>query len=158
MTANGEHAHAAHAAPAPVPVSGDVEIRQVHGSVLVHEEAADFGGYLTAVASTEAPLQLLPYDVNRARAYINCKGTGPVYIGSVAGVTAMRNGQTTGQARAFTLASGITIPVTHKQPVYFAGRHPHRHGERGRRAMGELMPRASSRHVDLPATGADHGR
>lgn len=121
MTANGEHAHAAHAAPAPVPVSGDVEIRQVHGSVLVHEEAADFGGYLTITfAGTEAPLQLLPYDVNRARAYINCTGTGPVYIGSVAGVTAMRNGQTTGQAPAFTLASGITIPVTHKQPVYIS--------------------------------------
>jgi hypothetical protein len=107
----------------PVPVHGEVEVRVIHGSVLVHEEAADFGAAFTITfAGTEAPEQLLNYDVNRARAYITCTGTGPVYVGykDASGVTAMRNGQTAGQAPAFILASGITLPVTHKQAVFIA--------------------------------------
>lgn len=111
-------------APAPVPVKGDVEIRRIHGAVIVHEEAADFGATFTVtLAGTEQPAQnapLLPYDVNRARAYITCTGTGPVFVGSYAGVQAMRNGQTGGQAPAFILATGITLPISHKQAVYLA--------------------------------------
>ena len=108
----------------PVPVHGEVEVRVIHGSVLVHPEAADFGAYYTiAFTGTELPdskTPALPYDVNRARAYITCTGTGPVFVGSLAGVTAMRNGQTSGQAPAFILTSGITLTVSHKQPVYIA--------------------------------------
>lgn len=120
MTETGEHQ--AHAAPAPVPIAGEVDVRIIHGSALVHEEAADFGAYFTiTLTGTEAPIPLLPYDVNRARAYITCTGTGPVYVGSVAGVTAMKAGGTpTGQSPAFLLATGITLPVTHKQAVYIA--------------------------------------
>jgi len=111
----------AHAAPAPVPVAGEVEIRQVHGSVLIHEEAADFGAYFTDVlAGTEQPLMLLPYDVNRKRAWITCTGAGPVYVGSPTGVQAMRGGAVTGQAPAFILATGITLQVSHKQAVWIA--------------------------------------
>lgn len=114
----------------PVPVSGEVEVRAIHGSALVHEEAADFGSYFTVTfTGTELPdpkSPYLPYDVNRARAYITCTGTGPVFVGTLAGVLAMRNGQTSGQAPAFLLATGITLPVTHKQPVFIApdGTHP----------------------------------
>lgn len=106
--------------PVPVPVTLlDEVIRVAHGTELVHEEAADFGAYFTIVfTGTEAVEQILPYDVNRARAYITVTGTGPVYVGSVAGVTAMKAGATTGQAPAFILATGITLPVTHKQAVY----------------------------------------
>jgi hypothetical protein len=109
------------ASPVPIPVEVVGSIRVEHGAELIHEEAADFGAYLTITfAGTENPEPLLPYDVNRARAYITCTGTGPVYVGSVAGVTAMRAGATTGQAPAFILATGITLPVTHKQAVYIA--------------------------------------
>lgn len=113
--------HEVHAPPAPIPVSGELEIRQVHGAVVVHEEAADFGAYFSVVlAGTEAPLQLLPYDVNRKRATITLTGTGPVYVGSLSGVTAMKAGATTGQTPAFILATGITVTVQHKQAVYLA--------------------------------------
>lgn len=106
---------------APVPVAGEVDIRTIHGAVSTHNEAADFGAYFTVVlAGTEAPESLLPYDVNRARAYVTCTGTGPVYVGSVAGVTAMRAGQTTGQAPAFLLASGITLIVQNKQQLFIS--------------------------------------
>lgn len=117
MTATAEeHAEAAEAQP--IPISGDVTIRH---AVRTHQEAADFGAYLTVtLTGTEAPISLLPYDVNRARAYITCTGTGPVYVGSVAGVTALKAGATTGQAPAFILATGITLTVTHKQQVYLA--------------------------------------
>jgi hypothetical protein len=107
--------------PVPVPVTIVDDVRVAHGAELIHEEAADFGAYFTLTfAGTEAPLQLLPYDVNRARAYITCTGTGPVYIGSVAGVTALKAGATGGQAPGFILATGITLPVTHKQAVYIS--------------------------------------
>jgi hypothetical protein len=107
--------------PVPVPVSGEVDIRLIHGSMIVHEEAGDYGAYFTiTLAGTEQPINLLPYDVNRHVAYITCTGTGPVYIGSASGVQAMRNGQTAGQAPAFILATGITLPVTHKQAVFIA--------------------------------------
>lgn len=109
------------ASPVPIPVKVVDEVRVIHGTKLVHEEAADFGAYFTVVLTgTESPLQLLPYDVNRARAYITLTGTGPVYVGSLAGVTQMKAGQTTGQAPAFILTTGITLPVTHKQPVYLS--------------------------------------
>lgn len=112
--------HEAHK-PSPVPIAGEVDVRIIHGAADVHEEAADFGAYFTITfAGGEAPLPLLPYDVNRARAYITCTGTGPVYVGSASGVNQMRQGATTGQAPAFILATGITLPVTHKQPVYIA--------------------------------------
>ncbi len=108
-----------HALPRPVPIAGEVEIRAIHGAAVVHEEAADFGAYFTIkLLGTEAVEQLLPRDENRARAYVTCTGTGPVYIGSQGGVTAMSNGATTGQTPAFILATGITLTVTHKQPVY----------------------------------------
>lgn len=105
----------------PVHVAGEVDVRVIHGSALVHEEAADFGAYFTfTFTGTETPFQILPYDINRARAYITCTGTGPVYVGSVSGVTQMKAGQTTGQAPAFILTTGITLPVTHKQPVFIS--------------------------------------
>lgn len=109
---------AAAAEPQPIPVSGELT---VHGAVITHQGAADFGAYFTKTyGGTENPDQLLPYDANRARAYVTVTGTGPVYIGSLAGVTAMRAGATAGQAPAYILATGITLPVTHKQPVYIA--------------------------------------
>jgi hypothetical protein len=109
------------AAPVPIPVKVVDDVRVQHGAELIHEEAADFGAYFTiTLAGTEAPLQLLPYDVNRARAYITLSGTGPVYVGSSAGVTAMKAGATAGQSPAFILTTGITLPVTHKQAVYLA--------------------------------------
>jgi len=93
----------------------------VHGAVVTHQGAADFGAYFTVTyAGTENPQQLLPYAANRARAYVTVTGTGPVYIGSVAGITAMRAGAVQGQAPAYILATGITLPITHKQPVYIA--------------------------------------
>lgn len=108
----------------PVPVSGEIEIRAIHGSALVHEEAADFGAAFTITfVGTEAPLNLLPYDVNRARAYITCTGTGPVYVSyrDPSGLSQIRNtGVTGGQAPVFILATGITLPVTHKQAVWIA--------------------------------------
>lgn len=120
-TEHAEHQAEAPAPPRPVPVDGMVDVRLIHGSALVHEEAADFGAYFTiTLAGAENPIPLLPYDVNRARAYITCTGTGPVYVGSVAGVQALRGGATAGQAPAFVLATGITLPVTHKQPVWIA--------------------------------------
>lgn len=118
MTAADERTHEPQAAPGPVPIQGEVV---VHGSARVHNEAADFGAYFTMVlAGTENPQPLLPYDVNRARAYVTCTGTGPVYVGSVAGVTALKAGAATGQAPAFILATGITLIVTHKQAVYIS--------------------------------------
>lgn len=120
MTAENP-AEAPPAPAAPIPVSGEVDVRVLHGSVLTHNSAADYGAYFTITfAGTEAPLPLLPYDVNRSRAYITCTGTGPVYVGSAAGVTAMRNGQVTGQAPAYILPSGITLQVFHKQPLWIA--------------------------------------
>lgn len=105
----------------PVPIAGDVEVRAIHGAVMIHDEAAEFGAYYTVtLAGTEQPAQVLPYDVNRKRASITCTGTGPVYVGAASGVQAMRNGQTTGQAPAFILATGITLTITHKQAVYLA--------------------------------------
>lgn len=108
----------------PVPVSGEVEIRKVHGSLLVHPEAADFGAAFTITfTGTEAPAPLLPYDVNRVRAYILCTGTGPVYVAyrDPGGLAAIRNsGVTTGQVPVFILASGQSLPLTHKQAVYIA--------------------------------------
>lgn len=107
--------------PIPVGIVGELDIRQIHGAAIVHEEAGDYGAYFTIVfTGTEAVLQVLPYDVNRHIAYITCTGTGPVYVGSSSGVNQMRNGATTGQTPAFILATGITLPVTHKQAVYIA--------------------------------------
>lgn len=118
MTTTAEEYTEAEVDAQPIPVSGKVS---VHGAVRTHQQAADWGAYFTiTLTGTEAPIPLLPYDVNRARAYITCTGTGPVYVGSVAGATAMRNGQTTGQAPAFILPTGITLPITHKQPVWLA--------------------------------------
>lgn len=117
-----EHAEAVHASP--VPVAGEVEVRVIHGNVEVHEEAADFGAVFTITfTGTEQPFQILPYDVNRARAYITCTGTGPVWISyrDPAGLAQLRNsGVTTGQVPVFVLATGITLPVTHKQAVYIS--------------------------------------
>lgn len=118
MTAATEEESPAEVEAQPIPVAGDVSVR---GAVITHQGAADFGAYFTiTLAGTEAPIPLLPYDVNRARAYVTCTGTGPVYVGSVAGCTAMRNGQTAGQAPAYILATGITLTVTHKQAVFLA--------------------------------------
>jgi len=104
--------------PQPIPVSGELTVK---APVVTHQGAADFGAYFTVTyAGTENPQQLLPYDVHRARAYVTVTGTGPVYIGSVAGITAMRAGAVQGQAPAYILATGITLPITHKQPVYIA--------------------------------------
>lgn len=108
----------------PVPIHGEVDIRAIHGSALVHEEAADFGAAFTITfVGTEQPEPLLPYDVNRARAYITCTGTGPVYVGyrDPSGLFQVRNsGVTGGQTPVFILTTGITLPVTHKQAVYIA--------------------------------------
>lgn len=108
----------------PVPVQGEVQVRKVHGSVIVHEEAADFGAVFTITfTGTENPLNLLPYDVNRARAYITCTGTGPVWVSyrDPSGLQTMRNtGVTGGQTPTFILATGITLPVTHKQAVFIS--------------------------------------
>lgn len=120
MTATAEES-TAEAEARPIPVSGELSVRQVHGAVVTHQGAADFGAYFSVVlAGTEAPIPLLPYDVNRARAYVTCTGTGPVYIGSVAGVTALKAGASTGQAPAYILATGITLIVTHKQQVWIS--------------------------------------
>lgn len=114
----------AEAVVTPVPVHGEVDVRIIHGSVLVHEEAADFGAYFSVTfAGTEIPdakTPALPYDVNRSRAYITCTGTGPVFVGTLAGVLAMRNGQTGGQAPAFILTTGITLAVKHKQALWIS--------------------------------------
>jgi hypothetical protein len=119
MTTTAEDAAAVEAQP--IPVSGHVTVGEVHGAVVTHQGAADFGAYFSIVlAGTEAPIPLLPYDVNRARAYVTCTGTGPVYIGSVAGVTALKAGASTGQAPAYILPTGITLIVTHKQQVYLS--------------------------------------
>lgn len=94
----------------PIPVTGEVTLK--HGTMLVHEEAADFGAYDTIVfTGTESPRRLLPYDENRARAYITCTGTGPVYVGSAAQTQAS-------PTLGFLLATGITLPVMHKQAVW----------------------------------------
>jgi len=129
VTETAEHDQAP-APVQPVPIAGEVDIRAIHGSALVHEEAADFGAAFTLTfAGTEAPLQLLPYDVNRARAYITLTGTGPVYVSyrDPSGLVTVRaNGLMNGQAPVYVLATGITLPVTHKQAVYIApdGTHP----------------------------------
>lgn len=69
------------AVAAPIPVSGEIEIRAIHGAAVVHDEAADFGACFTVpLAGTENPAQLLPYDVNRARAYISCVHAGPASV------------------------------------------------------------------------------
>jgi len=120
MTATAEE-HAAAAEAKPIPIEGAVDVRIIHGSALFHEEAADFGAFFSVVlAGTEAPVQLLPYDVNRKRATVTCTGTGPVYIGSLSGVTQAKAGAVTGQAPAFILPTGITVTITGKQAVYLA--------------------------------------
>lgn len=104
--------------PVPIPVAGELTVRH---PVVTHQGAADFGAYFTQTyAGTEGPQELLKYDVNRARAYVTVTGTGPVYVGSYAGVNAMRNGAVQGQAPAYILATGITLPITHKQQVWLA--------------------------------------
>ncbi len=100
----------------PVEVHGTVSVR---GSAKVIEKAADYGAYFTIVlAGTEAAQQILPFDVNRRVAYVTCTGTGPVWVGSEA------------QAKAaikmgFSLATGITLPVTHQQPLWLVGDGSH---------------------------------
>lgn len=118
MTDQAHEFAEAPAAPAPIPVSGDLT---VHGAVQTHPQAADYGAYFTVkLAGTEAPAQLLPYDVNRKVAYVAVTGTGPVYVGSLGGVTAMANGAVNGQTPAFILATAVTLPITHKQALYLA--------------------------------------
>lgn len=118
MTATTEEHAAAAAEALPIPVSGEVVIRD---AVRTHQQSADFGAYFSVkLGGTEAPLNLLPYDVNRKVAYVAVTGTGPVYVGSISGVTAMAGGATAGQTPAFILSTGLTLTVTHKQAVYLA--------------------------------------
>src|SRR5258708_3969282 len=100
----------------PVEVHGTVSIR---GSARVIERAADFGAYATIVlAGTEAAQQILPFDVNRRVAYVTCTGTGPVYVGTEA---QMKQNFVGAVKLGFLLATGITLPVTHQQPLWLIG-------------------------------------
>lgn len=118
------------AAAPPVPVSGDVTVREIHGQVLTRPGAADFGAVFSVTyTGTEQPAQLLPYDANRRVAWITCTGTGPVWIAyrDPTGLNALRNsGVTGGQVPVFILATGLTLQLGHKQAVYIApdGTHP----------------------------------
>lgn len=112
---------AAAAEATPVPISGKVDIL---GAVVTHSGAADFGAPFTLTfAGTEQPLGLLPYDPHRARAFVTCTGTGPVYLSyrDPSGLVTVRaNGLMNGQAPVYVLATGITLQILHKQAVFIA--------------------------------------
>src|SRR5260221_7016658 len=92
-----------------VPVTGEVTIR---GSAEVIEKAADYGAYFTnTYAGTEAAAQLLPRDKYRRGAHITCPGPRPGWGGSEA------QAKTTPKM-GFSLASGVTPPLTPPQPVW----------------------------------------
>jgi hypothetical protein len=92
-------------------------------AVQVTERAAIFGGYMTYVfGGTEAtPYRIVPRDDFRARAYLLCSGTGPVYVStSKASLEALRaNGQpSSGMIPGVAvLASGMALPITHQESV-----------------------------------------
>lgn len=92
--------------------------------VRVMERAAIFGGYTSWIfTGTEtSAYRVLPRDDSRARAYVTCSGTGPVYISSSKdALLALRSGglTTSGQVMGvFILPTGVTIPVTHQESVF----------------------------------------
>lgn len=107
------------AAPAPIPVSGEIDIRAIHGAAVVHDEAADFGAYTTyTFAGAEAPVQVLPYDVNRARAWITCIATtGKVFAGSKAGVQFLSNAAIPGGTTSVSIPDpSLGASLTYKLP------------------------------------------
>ena len=88
--------------------------------VNVTEEAADFGGYTTyVVTSSDKPTRVLRSDPNRARAYVIVAGTGPVWFGTEAFCEQIFAGMPqTGQVGGAYVATGITMPITHKQELW----------------------------------------
>ncbi len=109
--------HDTEAIIAPVPIVGTVHLG---GRVQTGEEAADFGTYRTiTLTGTEDKQQILPYDLHRARAWILVSGTGPVYVGSEAQCAAVKGGHP--EAGGARVATGQTLPVQHKQPLWLVG-------------------------------------
>jgi hypothetical protein len=107
-----------------VPDTVDADKLAESFTVEVRERAADVSGYTTFVfAGTETAIsRVLARDDSRARAYLICSGTGPLYIGhSADSVYAARtygipgSGQLGGVA---VLPAGFTLPVTHHESMY----------------------------------------
>ena len=92
--------------------------------VRVQERAAVFGGYssLVLVGTETTAWRVMPRDDQRARGYITCSGAGPVLVGhdKEALLAARANGlPSSGQILGvFVLQSGVTLPVTHQEPVF----------------------------------------
>jgi hypothetical protein len=91
-------------------------------SVSVTQRAAFFGSYSTVVfQGTEGVTAALPYDELRARAYLICSGTGPVYVGRKDALNLVRaNGlPSSGIVLGVSvLASGVVLPVMHQEAVH----------------------------------------
>jgi hypothetical protein len=88
------------------------------------ERAAIYGGYSTWVfAGTETTAyRVLARDDSRARAYVTCSGTGPIYVaGSKDALVTVRNNGLPTSGPAFgiiVLAAGVVIPVSHQEALY----------------------------------------
>lgn len=116
----------AQAAAASAPAAVDPEYGRGGDekfTVQVAERAAVFGGYVTYVfTGTEAgPYRVVPRDDDRARCYLICSGTGPVYVStSKAALEAVRaNGlPSSGQVPGIAiLPSGVMMPISHQEAV-----------------------------------------
>lgn len=103
-------------APDPIRVAGQMT---VDGPLNVRDQPADYGSYFTIVfTGTEQPQQILPRDDHRKRAQITVSGTGPVFIGSEAQANAVKAGAPIGFASGAIVPTGVTIPITNRQPVW----------------------------------------
>jgi hypothetical protein len=83
--------------PEAVGISGTVNIGH---AVKTNQEAADYGAYATyALAGTEAPFRVLPYDEKRSRAVIQVDASA-VYVGKKEQIFQSGNGwkQATGMS------------------------------------------------------------
>lgn len=96
----------------PVPVTGVVSLDRdiLDKGIRTTPQAAAYGGWNTIIfTGTEQPVQILPFDDNRARALIIVSGTGPVYVGTMPQCQQKVGGQ---------LVTGNAIEVRNQQQLF----------------------------------------
>lgn len=103
--------------PVPVTIEGAVKVAGIARTAAQAGDAGSYGNMSFLGTAADDKVMILGEDVHRKVARIACSGVGPVFVGTEAQCAAIKAGGPT-SAGGFILATGMTIEITHRQPVW----------------------------------------